>query len=310
MTEHSNSQHQSMTRPNYYELSEPLMFLSSEGRGWGNLNVCAYHEPMVIENWRDPIVPDIRIVLMTRGAMLMEYPRTNGSWGALSIQQGDLFLRPAGSIANEVRWQSTTPEPMQTLHIHLDNKIMSKTIETMADNRADNLELMGQAGFQDPLLSQIGYALWQELIHPSSVGQLYAQTAAQMIAVHLLRHYASPTITIEKPASGLSSKQEQRVKEFIQENISESLSLSELAEVIGFSEYHFARLFRQSTGYSPHQFVLRKRIERAQQLLIHTRLSISQIAIETGFTHQSHLTQAFKRQMGITPKAYRQNTQI
>jgi len=78
-----------------------------------------------------------------------------------------------------------------------------------------------------------------------------------------------------------------------------------LARQIGFSPYHFARLFRQTTGESPHQFVLRQRIERAQRLLAEGGMPLAHVAVESGFADQSHLTRAFKRQLGLTPRAYR-----
>jgi AraC family transcriptional regulator len=85
------------------------------------------------------------------------------------------------------------------------------------------------------------------------------------------------------------------------------LSLGVLAEQVGLSSYHFARLFRRATGESPHQFVLRQRIARARQLLKDTEMPIAIVAVESGFAHQSHLTQVFKRYLGHTPRADRQD---
>lgn len=112
-------------------------------------------------------------------------------------------------------------------------------------------------------------------------------------------------LTFPDGQTNLGLKQLRRVQDYVETHLAESLSLVELATVAGFSEYHFARLFRQATGQSPYQYVLQKRVERAQNLLSHTNRSISEIAIETGFTHQSHMTHVFKRYVGLTPKAYR-----
>jgi AraC family transcriptional regulator len=98
-----------------------------------------------------------------------------------------------------------------------------------------------------------------------------------------------------------------RVTDFIQAHLSQNLSLEALAQQAGFSPYHFARLFRQMTGESPHHFVLRQRVERAQQLLKETNAPLAQVAIESGFANQSHLTRVFKQQRGLTPRAYRQD---
>ncbi len=175
-----------------------MLFLSSEGAGWEDLVVCAYHEPMEMEGWVDPVVPDIALVLLARGAMLMEHRRVNGSWKALPIRQGDLFLKPGGGVTNELRWRSLSSEPMQTLHMYLNNDLLSRTAEEMADRDPARLALIGRLGFQDPLLMQIGLALWRELEQPTAAGKLYAQTAAQMLLISAAS--MPPTIP---PSSGI-----------------------------------------------------------------------------------------------------------
>lgn len=310
MTEQLAASQQTAMGVRQSELTSPMLFLSSEGAGWEDLAVRAYHEPMEIEGWVDPVVPDIVLVLLTSGTMLMEQRRVNGSWKALPIRQGDLLLKPGGSVTNELRWRSLSSEPIQTLHIHLNNDLFSRTAEEMADRDPAHLALFGRLGFQDPLLTQIGLALWRELEQPSAFGKLYAQTAAQMLAVHLLRYYASPTQEIKEPLQGLTPRQISRVTDFILVHLNQVLSLPVLAQQVGFSPYHFARLFRQTTGESPHQFVLRQRIERAQRLLKERDMPLAHIALESGFANQSHLTQVFKRHLGLTPRAYRQDHSI
>jgi AraC family transcriptional regulator len=141
-------------------------------------------------------------------------------------------------------------------------------------------------------------------------GKLYAQTAAQMLAVHLLRHYSSTVGIIKEPSPGLTRRQVKRVTDFIVAHLTQDLSLEALAQQTGFSAYHFARLFQQTMGESPHQFVLRQRVERAQRLLKETDIPLALVALESGFANQSHLTRIFKRRLGLTPRAYRQATAI
>lgn len=292
------------------ELTSPTLFLSSEGVGWDDLVVRAYHEPREIEGWVDPVVPDTSLVLLTRGAMLMEQRHVNGSWKSLSVRQGNIFLKPGGSVTNELRWRSLSAEPMQTLHVSLNNQLLSRTAEELAGHGPARLTLAGRSGFQDPLLAQIGLALQRELEQPTAAGKLYAQTAAQMLAVHLLRYYTSPAPQVKEPARGLTQRQIAHVTGFILAHLNQDLSLSLLAQQAGFSPYHFARLFRRATGESPHQFVLRQRIERAKHLLREADLPLAQIAHESGFANQSHLTQAFKRHLGLTPAAFRKEGEI
>ena len=292
------------------ELTSPLLFLSSEGTGWEGLTVHAYHEPKEMEGWLDPVIPDIAMVFLTRGTMLMEQQHRDGSWRAQPIRQGDIILKPGGSVTNELRWRSLSSEAMQSLHLHLSMHVFAQIAQEIADCDPAHLTLFGRSGFQDPLLMQIGLALMLELDQPTTAGKLYAQTAAQMLAVHLLRSYTTPTLHIKESLPQLTRQQLKRVIDFIVSHLNQELSLSMLAQQIGFSPYHFARLFHQTTGESPHQFVLRQRIEHAKYLLGNENFSLTQVSVESGFSNQSHLTQVFKRYVGLTPSTYRKQREI
>jgi AraC family transcriptional regulator len=278
------------------DLIVPELFLSSEA-AWDDLLLLAYDEPMEMDGWVDPVIPDISLMLMLRGTMLIETNRK------IITRQGDWFLSPAGSVGGEIRWQSLSPEPMQTLHLRLSQKLFSRMAEEMG---AGHLRLVGRAAFQDALLSQIALALLAEAEQPSTMSKLYAQSAAQMISSHLLRHYASDKFLMKLPEQGLSRRQIKLVKDYIEAHLSENLSLEDLARQLDFSPYHFMRLFRQATGQSPYQFILWRRVERAKTLLQKTELPLAQVALESGFAHQSHLSRVFKQHLGLTPKSFRQ----
>jgi AraC family transcriptional regulator len=292
---------------NKNNLTSPLLYLSSVEAGWEGLLAQAFHEPGELEGWIAPAMSDISLILFAGGAMRMEQRYTHGPWKTLYVRQQDLILRPGMGTPAEVRWQSLSALPTRTLHLHLSEKLLTRTAEEVTACDPAHLSLVGRSGFQDPLLAQIGLALWRELEQCPAAGKLYAQTAAQMLAVHLLRYYSSAGKIIKEPSQGLTHRQMRRVIDCIQARLCQELSLEVLAQQAGFSPYHFARLFRQTTGESPHQFVLRQRIERAQRLLQETNVPLAQIALESGFANQSHLTQTFKRQLGLTPRAYRQN---
>ncbi len=292
------------------DLTAPTLFLSSEEVGWEDLVVCAYDEPRELEGWVAPVLADTNLVLLTRGAMLMEQRRTNGSWRSVAVRQGGLFLRPGGVETSELRWRSLSAEPMQTLHMTVSTDLLARTAEELAGCDLARLTLVGRSGFDDPLLTQVGLALQRELEQPTTAGKLYAQTAAQLLAVHLLRHYTSSAPQFRQLPRGLTQRQILRVTDFILAHLNQDLSLTVLAQQAGFSPYHFARLFRQATGESPHQFVLHQRIERAKRLLQAEDLPLAHVAHESGFANQSHLTQTFKRHLGLTPAAYRRERDI
>ncbi len=96
-----------------------------------------------------------------------------------------------------------------------------------------------------------------------------------------------------------------RVTEYIQQNLDKDLTLAELAAVVCMSPYHFARLFKGSTGVPPHRFVVRQRIARARGVLATPELSIAEISRLVGFRTPSHFTTVFRHVLGITPGAYR-----
>jgi AraC family transcriptional regulator len=281
--------------------------LSSREVGWESLMVRAYHEPAEIEEMTFPTGPDIFLVLITSGAVQVDERDVNGPWVTYQIHTGDWFLTPAGGEPYVLRWRSLSADPLKTLHLHLNITLFSRTVEQVVDHDPTRVVVQNRTGFQDPLLTRIGLTLQQELQQPAPgpVGNLYAETVAQMVSVHLLRHYTTAAIPIHEYMHGLSSHQIRRLTEFILAHLDQNLSLDMLARQVGFSAYHFARLFRQTTGESPHQFVLCKRIEVARRLLKETDMPLTQVALEVGFPNQSHFTQAFKHRLGITPLVYR-----
>lgn len=285
------------------------LVLSSKESGWENIMVRSYDEPPDLEEeMLFPGVPDIYLVQVTSGAVQVDERRINGSWITYPIYAGDWFLTPADGEPYYLRWKSLSTAPPQTLHLHLNTDLFARTIQQVVDRDPAQVMVQERTGFQDPLLAQLGLTLQQELQNPASgaMGRLYAETASQMLAAHLLRHYATADVVIHEYGHKLSSRQMRRLTSFILDHLDQNLSLEMLAQQVDFSPYHFARLFRQTTGESPHQFVLRQRLAAAERLLKETDLPLAHIAVAVGIPNQSHFTQAFKRHRGVTPLVYRQ----
>jgi AraC family transcriptional regulator len=273
----------------------PVMYLSSSGAGWRGLVAQAFHEPRELEAWVAPAMPDTSLILLRGGAIRMEQRQGHGSWRASNVRHRDLILRPASSPSREVRWRSLTPTPTRTLHLRLAQDLLPSGRQPLTE----------RPPFRDSLLAEIGFAVWRELEQGSPSGRLYAETAAQMLAAHLLRHHAGGPAGRESAPRGLTPRQVKRVAEFVLAHLDRDVSLQALAGQTGLSPSHFARSFRRTVGESPHQFVLRQRVERAQRLLEETDLPLAQVAMESGFAHQSHLTRVFGHRLGLTPAAYR-----
>lgn len=125
-------------------------------------------------------------------------------------------------------------------------------------------------------------------------------------AQEIVDAYLSATLAPIEVVGGLPPRRLQRVFTHIRENVARELSVTELAQVVGMSQYYFSKLFKMSTGITPHQYVMRQRVERAQELLRETRTPLAEIATQVGFETQSHFTSVFRRLVGATPKHYRE----
>jgi AraC family transcriptional regulator len=126
---------------------------------------------------------------------------------------------------------------------------------------------------------------------------------ATALWVHLLKKYS--TQPLRESAHTVGNNQLQPAIEFINDNLDQDLKLAEIAVVVNMSQFYFARMFKQLMGISPHQYVVQRRMERAQQLLTKSQLSVAEVALRVGFSNQSHFTAQFRKATGTTPKGYR-----
>jgi AraC family transcriptional regulator len=243
-------------------------------------------------------------MLFAGGPLLFDRDRMNGPGAAQVVRDGDFVLRP-GVEPYEVGWKSLSPAPTRALVLHLDRSLFLHTAKELDGCDTARTSLPSRVGFQDPMLKEICLASWRELEQPDHVEKLYVQTAAQMLAVHLLRHYSAGPIRTDGFPRLLTQRQLRSVTDPVLGNLDKTLSLRALAAQAGPGPYHFARLFRKTTGTSPHQFVLAQRLEKARRLLRETNAAMSSVAFDAGFANQSHLTRTFKRRFGITPRACR-----
>jgi AraC family transcriptional regulator len=162
--------------------------------------------------------------------------------------------------------------------------------------------LLNTLGVTDPQLETIALSFLSELRSDGLGGKVYAESLANILVVHLLRHHSSVKLPSVSRHIGLPQTTLSQVIAYIEEHLTKNLSLSDIAAQAHLSPYHFARLFKTSTGLSPHQYVIHRRIDRAKLLLFTTSWSFTTIAHAVGFASESHLALHFKRLTGLTPK--------
>lgn len=201
-------------------------------------------------------------------------------------------------------WQhSGHPEILQ---LYLRSSIFECAIEEMYGVEGDLAELVPRFAVLDPLLEQLAVAIVAALREGLADDRVYIESMAQMIAVHLARNHSTRSRPRPLPAAdGLCPQKLRRLIEYIDAQIGGDLSLDAMAAEVGLSPFYLSRVFKARIGQSPHQYVIGRRVERAKALLRDTAIPIADVALAAGFSSQSHMSNWFRRVVGVSPAAYR-----
>lgn len=158
---------------------------------------------------------------------------------------------------------------------------------------------------RDSLLHHMALVLQAAIEGEGEAGQLYATVLADALVAHFFRRYAASQSPLCQATGGLAPSKLRRVITYIQDHLEQVLSLTTLADVAQMSPAHFARLFKQATGRTPHQYVITGRMAYAKQLLAETDMPLSEIGPHVGCADQSHFTALFRKHVAMTPQIYR-----
>ncbi|MBE9166413.1 helix-turn-helix transcriptional regulator [Pleurocapsales cyanobacterium LEGE 06147] len=213
------------------------------------------------------------------------------------LVKGDIMITPP-YLHRKLFWDTDA----EFLLLRLEPKLFTHAVYELVN--ADYIQIVPQLKICDPLIQQIGLALKAELEIDGLSDRLYGESMANALAVHLLRHYSTRKQDIRVYSGRLANHKLQQAIDYIQAHLTEDISLKAIAAELGMSQYHFARLFKQSTGYSPYQYVIKLRIERARELMMQERQNIANIALQVGFASQSQFSRHFKRFTGVTPRQF------
>lgn len=235
-----------------------------------------------------------RLIINLGGAVRFGW-RSGGRTHEAILPAGGFCLQSDGET-NTPFWQDELTVAAIALTPDFITNILSNcapaAVDTFAERRC----------VQDKLVYNYARALSSELASPGE--PLYAETLCLAFTLHLLSNHSYNVKKPLIPKAKLSSKQLADVIEAARLQLGTDLSLSQLAEVAQVSEFHFSRLFKNTTGMAPHQFVLRLRLERALSLIKTGQLSLSGVAVAAGFFDQAHFSNVFKRAFGMTPRAF------
>ena len=217
------------------------------------------------------------------------------------VVRGNCVIIPA-NVSQYAQWDKAGG----ALCLSIDPTVFAQTIYEVVD--PDTIELLPSFATPDPFLYQIGVALKSALTKHSKTSRLYAETLVNSLIIHLLEHYCTTCPNLKEYTAGkLPQFKLQQVIEYINAYLDRDLSLKKLSDLLQMSPHYFSRLFKQTTGRTPHQYIINCRIERAKYLIQQGKLSLADIATQVGFVDQSHLHRHFKRLVGVTPKTFSQS---
>jgi AraC family transcriptional regulator len=183
-----------------------------------------------------------------------------------------------------------------------------RRVATETGVEPEGVEVVPLFSAPEPQIQRIGLSLLSEMESGSLGGELYAESLANVLALHLLRNHSSLGRESRRwigRESGFPRRAIERATYYINDNLSSKVALEEIAGAAHMSPHHFARSFKAATGLSPHQYVIHRRVERAKTLLSDTSLTVAEVAAAVGFSNPSHLATHVRRVLGVSPGALR-----
>ena len=191
----------------------------------------------------------------------------------------------------------------ELVYCSFDGHFIERIAEDIPNLRPERLVF--RSGLRDKSIHLLMQMLVAEFDAGNPTGRVYAETLAEALGLRFLHLGAVVPIEVPAKVSALSGNKLARVKDFVESSLDDDLTLESLAREVGYSRAHFLRMFRESTGTTPHQYVMQRRIAHAEKLLSANELGVAEVALACGFSSQAHLTLAFRKQTGLTPAEYR-----
>ena len=270
---------------------------------WPGLYARRVRFPRVVDRFLVPATAEPFISCGIAGSAEFRERERGELWVTRHIRRGDFFVTRSRT-PYEVSFRSPVGEELETVQIHLAVDPYQAAVEAVHPGKADQVELSDFFG-RDEAFSHLCFACAEMLSAQTPGNTRRVADLTKFMASFLVEKHTAPTS--EKPAfrGGLPIRQLHKVEGYLSEHLAEEVSVGTLAELVNLSPFHFSRVFKQTTGMSPLQFVTRERIVHAQQIMRETSRSLTEISLEVGYTNPSHFAQAFRRMAGVTPTEFR-----
>jgi AraC family transcriptional regulator len=277
---------------------------SSHRLGWAGLEA-ARNRALPASELHAPALTHHRLILFSRPPEELDL-RYEGVKRHVPPPAGAIMLVPAGS-PTLWRWSGS----FDSLHIFLEPGLVTRVAAEAFGLDPARLTAPPLDGLDLPQLQTAMWAVDAELTPGGAGGRLAAESLANVLAVHLIRHVSATRQSTRRRNGTLPRAKLRAVVEYIEEHLDSGPTLEQMAAIARLSPNYFAWQFKRATGLPPHQYVLDRRVERAKQFLqTGSDISLAEVAAEAGFSDQSQFSHHFKRLIGVTPGQFRKRVRI
>jgi AraC family transcriptional regulator len=266
---------------------------------WNQLEavrVAVVHQFPPCDGYARTVDGHLMVMHMSRPARLRQ--RRAGHLYEGMFSRGDLTLIPAG--CQTLCW---TKQAVDLLHVEIDPAFASTAIESGLHQPSLGPELPCLFRFDDAVCRELALSMLHEVEAQGSAARMYLESAATVLALRL--HGLAGRTLAPVPRGGLPDRVLARAKEFLHDEMARNPGVAELSHVVGMNVHHFSRMFKRSTGLTPHRYLNEVRLERAKRLLTNGAMMIIDVALDTGFASPSQFTAFFRKRTGLTPTQYR-----
>jgi AraC family transcriptional regulator len=217
-----------------------------------------------------------------------------GRWTEFECNTGNVIGLLSAGEPEEISWE----EELNAFTVWLNPAYVDQIMETTG------FTFQEQRNLNDPFLAQLYRALYTASKNAQHVEPIFVESLVVSMVIHLATQYATHGRKVFAPKGKLGSAQLKKIIDYVRSFTHANISLTDLASCVHLSPFHFSRLFRQTLGISPYQYVLRMKIEHAKKMIIHYNGSLSEIAYTLNFTDQAHFSNVFKKVTGICPREF------
>ncbi|HEY5779018.1 MAG TPA: AraC family transcriptional regulator [Terrimicrobiaceae bacterium] len=275
--------------------------VAGHGEAWRDLRASVYTVPSKGSVFT-PAVSEPVLLWTRNGEVETEDREVNGPWIKSFIKKGSFFLI-SGGAPYYCRWRTISAEPHEYMLVVVALPLLQRALEEVFGTDADKARLRDISGFEDAALSSLMEQIYGELTRRKA-SALRVQGLARLIAIHLAETY-SETIEGHHDSPSLPGYKLRQITDWMAEHVVDDFNLDQLAGMAGLSRFHFHRLFKKATGFSPSRYHINLRMNVARRLLRETKSSIVAVALEVGYTNPSHFAHLFRRDTGLSPSDYR-----